>query len=199
MLLDFDGLVLHGGTARRHHRDGLVALALLGMLDRLDGLVLLVLLLEELLLVHLLLLLDLILLEALIIACRGGGGVFDAHRRLNVVNDSLMCCELGLCAETFAAVQARVRRVCVLTHVSHERSLLEEFLATDRALVGHTTVQLSVINQLELSRKRRAAILTDEGIQRSVETRVHHQMLLLSEAKRAETRSTSGSRAHKIP
>jgi hypothetical protein len=170
MLLDFNGLVLHVGTARRHHRDGLVALSLLRMLDRLDGLVLLVFLLEELLLVHLLMLLDLILLEALIIACRCCRSVFDANRRLNVVNYSLMSCELGLCSEALAAVQAGVRSVCVLTHVSHERSLLQEFLATDRAFVRHTAVQLSVINQLEFSRKRCTAVLTDERIQRSMET-----------------------------
>lgn len=153
MLLYFDGLVLHGWTARRDHRDGLIGLGLVWLFDSLNGFILLMLLLEELLLVHFLMLFDLVVLKALIIACRCSRGVFDADRWLNVVNYSLMSGELGFCSEPFAAIQAGVRGIGVLTHVSHERSLLQEFLSTDRALVGHTTVQLSVIDQLEFPRK----------------------------------------------
>lgn len=55
MLLNSDSFVLHRWATARYHRDGLVALSLLWLLDGLNRLVLLVLLLHEmLLLVHLL-------------------------------------------------------------------------------------------------------------------------------------------------
>lgn len=187
MLLNSDGFVLHGWTARRHHGDGLIALRLLWLLlNRLNGFILLVLLLHEvlLLLLHLLrMLLDLIFLDALVIACGRGGSVFDPYRRLDVVHDALMRRQLRLRPEALAAVQAGVRRVRVLPHVSHQRSLLQELLSAHRTLVRHASVQLSVVYQLELPREGRAAILADERIQTAVEARVHHQMRLLSKTE----------------
>lgn len=182
MLLYSNCFVLHiVGTSSRHHCDGLIALSLRLLLDCLNGLILLVLLLHEMVLLHLhvlRMLLDLILLD--LIACRCSRSIFDANSRLDVVNNSLMCRQLGLCSEAFATVQACMWRIGMLAHMSHQRSLLQELLPTDGALVRYTTVQFSMIHQLKLSREGCTAILTHERIQASVEARMHHQMLFLS-------------------
>jgi hypothetical protein len=65
--------------------------------------------------------------------------------------------------------------------VSRQRSLLQELPAADSARMWHTSVKLSVVDELELSGECRAAIGTGEGIHGSVEARVHVQVLLLSE------------------
>lgn len=184
VLLDADGLVLHRRAASGDHRDGLVGLLRLLLRD-LNRLVLLVFLLEEVLLFDLLrVLVDVALLHALA-ATRGRCRcVLNASRWLNVVNYSLMRRQLGLGSEALAAVQAGMRGVSVLTHVSDERALLKELLAADGTFVGNASVQLAVVHQLELSRERGAAVLAHERIQAAVEARVHHQMLLLSETKK---------------
>lgn len=165
--------VLHRRTPR-HHRDGLIALRLLGLLlDCLNGLVLLVLLLHEMLLLHFLVLrvlLDFTLLDTLIIARSCGRCIFNAHRWLYVMNYSLMGRQLGFRSKSLPTVQTCVWSVCVLTHMRYQRSLLQELLPTHRTLVGHTPVNLAMIHQLEFSRERCSAILTDEWIQASMET-----------------------------
>lgn len=174
VLLDADGFVLHRGAASWDHRDGLVGLLRLFLRD-LNGLVLLVFLLEEVLFLDLLrVLVDVALLHALA-ATRGRCRcVLNASRWLNVVNYSLMRCQLGLCSETLAAVQAGMRSVGVLTHVCNKRALLKELLAADGAFVGNASVQLAVVHQLELAGERGAAVLAHERIQTAVEARVHH-------------------------
>lgn len=67
------------------------------------------------------------------------------------------------------------------SRVSHERSLLEELLATDGTSVGQTAVDSAVVHQLELPGERGSTVLAHEGVQRSVEARVHHQVILLGE------------------
>lgn len=120
VLLNADGFVLHRRTASGNHRDGLIGLLRL-FLRYLDGLVLLVFLLKEMLFFNLLrVLIDVALLHALVAAARSRcRSVLNADRWLNVVNYSLMCRKLGLCSETLAAIQAGVRCVCVLTHMGN--------------------------------------------------------------------------------
>lgn len=176
MLLNSDRFVLHRRTSSGNHRYGLVALRVRLLLDRLNGLVLLVLLFQEVLLFHLLrvLFFHLTLLSALIVTCGRRRCILNANWGLNVVDDALVSCKLRLCTEAFAAIQARVRCIGVLSHMSDECSLLQELLATNRALVRYTTVQFSMIHQLELSRKRCATVLAYKRIQTSMETRVHY-------------------------
>lgn len=183
VLLDADGFVLHRGASSGDHRNGLIGLLWL-FLRNLNGLVLLVFLLEEMLLFDLLrVLVDVALLHALAAARSRCRCVLNASRWLNVVNYSLMRRQFRFCSETLTAVQAGMRCVSVLTHMCHECTLLKELLATHGALVWNASVQLAVVHQLELSRERGAAVLAHERIQTAVEARVHHQMLLLSETK----------------
>lgn len=54
------------------------------------------------------------------------------------------------------------------------------------------SVQFAVVHQLELAWERGTAVWAHEWIQTAVETRVHDQMLLLGETKRAEGELANG-------
>jgi len=134
-LLYSDRFVFHAGwTLCRHHRNGLVALAavLLLLLNRMDFVLLMLFLLHEMLLFNLLLmfgllvlqLLHLLLLLLLLVVGRRLRLILLSHGRQNVVNDSLMRIKLGFCAEPFAAVEAAVGGVRMVSHVCNESSLL---------------------------------------------------------------------------
>lgn len=69
-----------------------------------------------------------------------------------------------------------------LLHVRCQRSFLQEFPTADRARVRDTSVKLAVIDELEFSGERGAAVSASERIHRSMESRVHVQVLLLREA-----------------
>lgn len=155
LLLNSYGLVLHGrGTGRRHHY--LVVLVVL-QLNRLE-LWLLLLQVVHLLLLNLLLvlLLDhiLLLLLLLLISTRGGRRrMFLSHRRLDVMHYSSVRRQFGFRTKTFRALETDVRRICMLSHVGNQCALLQELLPAHSALVRQSTMQLSMVHQLEFSRE----------------------------------------------
>lgn len=65
--------------------------------------------------------------------------------------------------------------------MSRQRSFLQEFPSAHRARMWHASMKLSVIDELELSSECSAAVSASEGIDGSVESRVHVEMLLLRE------------------
>lgn len=68
-----------------------------------------------------------------------------------------------------------------LLHMSRQCSLLQELTTTNGTRMWNTTVQLSVIDQLELSGKCGSTVCTRKRVDGAVETRVHVQVFLLSE------------------
>lgn len=58
-------------------------------------------------------------------------------------------------------------------------SLLQKLLSANSARMWHTTVNASMIDQLKFSRKCCATIRTDKWIERTVESRMHNQMVFL--------------------
>lgn len=65
--------------------------------------------------------------------------------------------------------------------MSHECSLLQEFLSAHGARVWHATMNTPMIDQLKFTWECRTAIRANERIQRSMEPWMHNQMVLLRE------------------
>lgn len=90
--------------------------------------------------------------------------------------------QFRLGAEAFAACDTRERLVTgVDSHMRCQGALLQELLAAQGTRVRDASVQLAVVDQLELARERRTAVGAHERIDRTVEPRVHHQVFLLGE------------------
>lgn len=66
--------------------------------------------------------------------------------------------------------------------MSHQCSLLQEFLSADGARVWYTAMNAPMIDQLKFTRESRATIRTHERIERTMKSRMHYQMVLLGEA-----------------
>lgn len=69
-----------------------------------------------------------------------------------------------------------------LLHMSRQRALLQEFSTANCARMRDSTVKLSVIDELEFTCECGTAVSASEGIDGSVETRVHVQVLFLCKA-----------------
>lgn len=96
------------------------------------------------------------------------------------MGQSVVGVQLGLCAEAFTTGNAREWLVSgVNSHVSGQCSLLEELLPAQGTRMWNTSVQFTVVHQLKFTREGSTTVRAHERIQRTVEPRVHDQMLLL--------------------
>lgn len=124
----------------------------------------------------------------------------------STVSLSVVLIQFSFGAESFAACRARVRMIASVhpkrekqnkiliqkstegcscreahlqSHVGDQCPLLQELFAANGAGMRNTSMYPTVIDQLELSRKRGPTVAANERIDRSVEPRVHNQMVFL--------------------
>lgn len=86
-----------------------------------------------------------------------------------------MCSE----SEAIEELERFVNVLCYLLHVRRQGSFLQKLATTNRARMRNSSMKLSVIDELELASEGGTAISTSKWIDRSMESRVHVEMLFL--------------------